>query len=221
MSNNSNITHKELLTFSNLTNLEWEYVQLELDSNDESEMQIDTVEPRYHKLNDLLDPKLFVREDEEGNFERYVYMKDAEERDEINQQDKEEGFKEMRRQAGIAMEYQEKLDKNEEADFLKDWEVIYGGDNYKVAADYINSKFSDICKGLNQINENANLRGQIVSLEEKLDMKDTGFRVVVFKKKAETNEEKDQIVIAYKGKKEDDKNGFPPELEWMVFQWFI
>jgi len=152
MSNNSNITHKELLTFSNLTNLEWEYVQLELDSNDESEMQIDTVERRYHKLNDLLDPKLFVREDEEGNFERYVYMKDAEERDEINQQDKEEGFKEMRRQAGIAMEYQEKLDKNEEADFLKDWEVIYGGDNYKVVADYINSKFSDICKGLNQIN---------------------------------------------------------------------
>lgn len=35
------------------------------------------------------------------------------------------------------MEYQEKLDKNEEADFLKDWEVIYGGDNYKMAADYM------------------------------------------------------------------------------------
>ena len=140
MSEKGKITHKELLTFSNLTNLEWEFVDLEStkEGSREGRGEEKVKSSTSTQLNDLLDPKLFVRYNSEKDLYSYPYLKGKYGKDiDFTDEEKVEGFKEMRRQAGIAMEYQEKLDKNEEADFLKDWEVIYGGDNYKMAADYM------------------------------------------------------------------------------------
>ncbi|MFW6377684.1 MAG: hypothetical protein ACOCZ5_03460 [bacterium] len=95
---------------------------------------------QYIKLNQLLDPELFFTKNTEGNFECFLYTKEAKDRDSVKQEDINEALKEMRKEAGIAMEYLEKVDKNEEAAFLKDWEVIYAADNYKVVADYLQNK---------------------------------------------------------------------------------
>ncbi|MTI59916.1 MAG: hypothetical protein FH762_08015, partial [Firmicutes bacterium] len=149
------LSHKELLTFTNLTNLEWEFTDLEPIEKKDKDGNTTYI---YHKLNDLLTPKIFVEEDKEGKFENYVYMKNVEERDKIGAKDEEQGQIELRRNAGIAMEYLEKIDTdNKEGDFLQDWEVIYGGDNYQVVADYINNKWSKLCRFLNSIDETLNL----------------------------------------------------------------
>jgi hypothetical protein len=119
MDKNKGITHKELLTFSNLTNLEWEFVKLTIDNDDPF-----VSEERYKKLNDLLAPENFVR------------IRKGENGEDIREQvygEGEQGLFEMRQKAGIAMEYLEKLEAgNNEGAFLRDWEVIYGGDKYKI-----------------------------------------------------------------------------------------
>lgn len=119
------VTHKELLTFSNLTNLEWEFV--ELYDNETGRKKDNTF------IRDLLDPENFVRIDEEenefGDNVNYVYG----ERDQNGNYIRETGLMELRQKAGIAMEYLEKLEAgNNEGAFLRDWEVIYGGDKYKI-----------------------------------------------------------------------------------------
>ncbi|NLM97103.1 MAG: hypothetical protein GX175_05780 [Halanaerobiaceae bacterium] len=76
-------------------------------------------------------------------------MENVKEKDEISTEDKEEGLKEMRKQAGIAMEYLEKLDAgNEEGAFLMDWEVIYGADKYKIMEEYLKERWEPIHKVL-------------------------------------------------------------------------
>ena len=140
------ITHREMLTFSNLANLEWQFAdlkpQLEEDENGNS-IKV------YHKLNDILSaPKSFVKTDEDGNVEEYCYGADKE--DKGTYLGDEYAKEEMRREAGIAMEYLEKKEAgNEEGSFLEDWEVIYGGDNYKVLDDFF--------KNLQQANSGQNL----------------------------------------------------------------
>ena len=124
----NNVSHKELLTFSNLTNLEWEFVNLEaikkgdndgtIGGEDKSNSELTT------QLNDLLAPENFVR------------IRKGENGEDIREQvygEGEQGLFEMRQKAGIAMEYLEKLEAgNNEGAFLRDWEVIYGGDKYKI-----------------------------------------------------------------------------------------
>ena len=106
---NSGITHKELLTFSNLTNLEWQFVNLEPEEKNGDDV--------YPKLNNLLsNPKKFVQTDRMGNIKAYRYG--ANEKGEFIS--KELGLAEMRKEAGMAMEYLEK----EEGDFLQQWEEI-------------------------------------------------------------------------------------------------
>ena len=121
------ITHRELLTFSNLANLEWQFVNL--NPKDKNGKKI------YPKLNNLLsDPELFAKTDDEGEIDEYTYGKL-----EDGTYDKERGLAEMRKEAGIAMEYLEK----EEGNFLQQWEVIYAADNYKLATDYIDDMIKD------------------------------------------------------------------------------
>ncbi|AZO95803.1 contractile injection system protein, VgrG/Pvc8 family [Halocella sp. SP3-1] len=117
----SNVTHKELLTFSNLSNLDWHFVDLK-DSSEEGE----------NILNKLLTPKEFVEgyKDPETKKEPiYAYGEG------------EEAIAEMRQRAGIAMEYLEKWEdkKNEEGSFLGEWEVVYAADNYKIVSEYLDS----------------------------------------------------------------------------------
>ena len=115
------ITHREMLTFSNLTNLDWHFVSLEsttLDTNGVSRS-------RSTKLKDLLNPESFVITNEKGEIEDHIHGRG------------EKGKAEMRRCAGIAMEYLEKLQEegNVEGSFLEDWEVVYAADNYKAVYD--------------------------------------------------------------------------------------
>ena len=139
MKENKSITHKELLTFSNLTNLDWHFANIEgteslKSGGEETEGGTSTY------INDLLTPKSFIKRDEEGNFEEYVYMKEVKIEEDISQYNMEHGLVEMWQAAGIAMEYLEKWQQwketdgaegTDEGEFLGDWEVIYGGDNYK------------------------------------------------------------------------------------------
>ena len=111
-----NINHKELLTFSNAVNLEWQFVDLKPELEENEEENLIKV---YDKLDDILsNPKSFVETDDEGNILAYQYGAD----DEGNFTNKEQGLAEMRREAGIAMEYLEKeAAGNFEAQFSKDW----------------------------------------------------------------------------------------------------
>ncbi|MGM0509449.1 MAG: LysM peptidoglycan-binding domain-containing protein, partial [Fusobacteriota bacterium] len=105
------ITHKELLTFSNLANLEWQFVDIP-EKGDK-----DTATTASTKLNDLLsNPKAFVETDREGNIEAYQYGAN----DDGEFINKEKGLAEMRSKAGIAMEYLEKWteENNEQGKFI-------------------------------------------------------------------------------------------------------
>src|SRR5690554_4130991 len=108
------VTHKELLTFSNLTNLEWEFVEL---YDKETGRKKDNT-----FLRDLLDPENFVRYDAEKDMYSYPYLEGRYGKDiNFTDEEREEGLQEMRKDAGIAMEYLEKLNTgNSEGDFLKD-----------------------------------------------------------------------------------------------------
>ena len=94
----SKITHRELLNFSNLTNLEWEFVDLTAEKKNGVK--------KYPKLNNLLKPEAFAIRNEEGRVENYAYM-DVKDKDNISAKEKEQGLIEMRKQAGVAMEYSE------------------------------------------------------------------------------------------------------------------
>ena len=122
MNGMNKISHKELLTFSNLTNIEWEFADLEPEEETASD---GSIYYEYKKLNDLLATENFVREetDPETGKKRTIQVYG----------EGEQGLFEMRQKAGIAMEYLEKLEAgNNEGAFLRDWEVIYGGDKYKI-----------------------------------------------------------------------------------------
>ena len=137
MSSKDDISHKELLTFSNLTNLNWEF------SNLEPSVEVDQDGNEYYEfpsLDDLLDPEVFARRDDEGEIEEYVYMDDVSNPEEVTEADRKQGLKNLRQKAGIAMEYSEKSDEGEPGEFLEDWEVIYGADKYKVMADYLDER---------------------------------------------------------------------------------
>ncbi|QTL98673.1 hypothetical protein GM661_12215 [Iocasia frigidifontis] len=137
MSNEGKIKHKELLTFSNLTNLDWHFVNLEKTITDTNGLS----RTRSTKLNDLLTPKEFAK--------KYTDPKTGEEKpkpiygvdDRGNYLGDEVALAEMRQRAGIAMEYLEKWEdkKNEEGSFLGEWEVIYAADNYKIVSEYLDS----------------------------------------------------------------------------------
>jgi len=130
----SEITKKELLTFSNLANLEWQFADIVRDLGKDKYGKKET-KPR--KLNNALKPNLFnkmVRDEENGRWiKEPIYGGDGH-----GNYDYDKGKKEMREEAGIGMEYSKLCfaEKGEETpgDFMKDWEVIYSPDNYKIVA---------------------------------------------------------------------------------------
>ncbi|OCL25322.1 hypothetical protein U472_13270 [Orenia metallireducens] len=130
--NKNEITHKELLTFSNLANLEWQFVNLSSKGDKDTGTVVST------KLKDVLsDPKSFVRKNAEGEIEKYEYMEGVKKEEDITPEHLEKGLFQMRQKAGIAMEYLEKSKECDEGKFIQDWEVIYGADNYKVVTEFL------------------------------------------------------------------------------------
>ena len=131
----SKIKHRELLIFSNLTNLDWHFVELYKPTTGRKKNNT--------FLKDLLKPESFIDKNRKGKFEKYVYMENVKKEKDISQKDIEEGKAELRKNAGIAMEYLEKWQEedNDEGSFIEDWEVIYAADNYKVVADYLDDLY--------------------------------------------------------------------------------
>lgn len=111
----SNIKDREVLAFSNATNLDWQFVDInEIKSGRRIEGGSNSI-----IFKDLLNPENFVREykDENGVVQRTEKIYDS--------------IEEMQNSAGVLMNYLEECDKNSnEGNFLKDWEVVYGADNY-------------------------------------------------------------------------------------------
>jgi hypothetical protein len=104
------ISHKELLTFSNVINLQWEYVDLEAIKNDEHQVGGQAEgESLSTQLNDLLsNPEVFAKKDQDGDIVKYSYIPDIKDETEVTKNDIEQGLAQMRKEAGIAMEYLEK-----------------------------------------------------------------------------------------------------------------
>jgi len=116
------VNDRELLTFTNLTHLKWEF----LDVFDKNYVPNEEV-AGSKSLNLVLNPERFVRGYRDPVKKQdpiYVYGNDIS----GNYLGKEEEIKELREAAGIAMEYLEK----DEGKFLEEWEVVYGADNYKL-----------------------------------------------------------------------------------------
>ncbi|MGM0502882.1 MAG: LysM peptidoglycan-binding domain-containing protein, partial [Bacillota bacterium] len=174
------ITHRELLTFSNLTNLEWQFVDIAgIKQSRKSGQKGENIQSTT--LNDLLsNPKAFVREYNDGEKEyRYGVDKNG------DFSNKNKGLAEMRQEAGIAMEYLEKEKQdNEEGSFLKEWEVVYGADNYKVVKDYIDNLFEvlspyfDLPEQSQEEKEDFYLsREEIAEAKQKKKFYEIGFKV--------------------------------------------
>ncbi len=201
------ITHKELLTFSNLTNLSWEFVNLKAIEENDTEAPVGGEETSADELStqldDLLAPKIFARRDEEGEVERYVYGTDSD----GNYLSEEEELVDLRKNAGIAMEYLEKMKQgNEEGEFLKDWEVIYGGDNYKVIADYLDRKWLSIIdnfQNLSQSNTVSLKQDEEINYRERYEKMNWGDKPLdekwiqameVFRERSQPEEEPEEVV---------------------------
>ena len=116
------VNDRELLTFTNLTNIRWEFLDV-FDKNNEDILK-NTVQASILLNKILKDPERFAIRDDNGDVKEYVYGNDIS----GNYLGKEEGEKELKEAAGIAMEYLEK----DEGKFLEEWEVVYGADNYKL-----------------------------------------------------------------------------------------
>ena len=123
MGNESEVTHKELLTFSNLTNLKWEFADL---SPEQKTDQDGNKYYEYDPLTDLLDPEMFVRYNADTDSYSYPYLEGKTGQNiNLTDEEREQGLAQLRQEAGIAIEYLEKSEAgNTEGDFLKDWEVI-------------------------------------------------------------------------------------------------
>lgn len=108
------ILDKEFLTFCNATNLDWHFADYESKKG---------VKPTLHEL---LSPEKFVRKYDDGRTED-VYK----------------NISEMQNSAGVLMNYLEECDAgSKEGDFLKEWEVVYGADAYKLIVDELFIKTS-------------------------------------------------------------------------------
>lgn len=99
-------TDKEFLTFCNASNLDFQFCLIKEKYDEKLKKN------RFPYLNELLDPKNFIKEykDENGKItDRVPVYKDIEE---------------MRSKAGILMNYREECGKNSgEGNFLSQWEV--------------------------------------------------------------------------------------------------
>lgn len=123
----STIRDKEFLTFCNATNLDWQFSNTvkktySIVDKDGKKKEIN----EYFKLHELLSPEKFERKYDDGRTED-VYK-------DISQ---------MQAKAGILMNYLEECGKGSgEGNFLKEWEVVYGADSYKLLVDELFIKTS-------------------------------------------------------------------------------
>ena len=126
MSKITKTTKRELLSFCQLANLDWQFVNLE-----EVKMKEEGL-----TLSKALNPNYFLRTKKDIYGEIIKIDKVKEWKNiEIYGRD-EEGLIALRKKIGMTMELLEKGKKgNEEGKYLDEWEVIEGYDNYKLSCE--------------------------------------------------------------------------------------
>ena len=134
------ILDKEYLAFSNATNLDWQFNSL-------AEV-LEGKSYRPPKFHELLSPDKFVKRNAKGEITGYVYGATG------KTYNQSQGLTQMQNSAGILMNYLEECEKNSgEGNFLKEWEVVYGADNYQIALDYLDSVISELKSSLGKMPE--------------------------------------------------------------------
>lgn len=136
--NSKEINDRELLILNNLASLDWQFVELdEAQNNDKLNENKIKNKKKSKLLKDLLSPVNFARVDENNpNIINYVYVGiEKNKDDELTFEEKEQGLEAMRKVAGLGMSYFENIDTL--APELYNYELIYSGDRYKIASEYL------------------------------------------------------------------------------------
>ena len=126
MSKITKTTKRELLSFCQLANLDWQFVNLE-----EVKMKEEGL-----TLSKALNPNYFLRT-KKDIYGEIIKIKDGEELKDVPIYGRdEEGLIALRKKIGMTMELLEKgKEGNSEGKYLDEWEVIEGYDNYKLSCE--------------------------------------------------------------------------------------
>ena len=112
------ITKRELLSFCQLANLDWQFVDMKMLEKKESTILSKALNPNYFRR---------TKKDIYGEIlleKKHIYGRD------------EEGRIALRKKIGMTMELLEKKEfGNSEGKYLDEWEVIEGYDNYKLSCE--------------------------------------------------------------------------------------
>jgi hypothetical protein len=141
------ITKKELLIFSNLTKLDWQFSNLKkIRKKDKNGNEIEV----YKNISALLSPQNFIREitDEKTGRKilKWIYIPNADNKsvEELTEKDISLGYENMRKFAPLAMECIENI--NIKCPELNNWEVLDGGDQYKIVTEFIDDLNDSLSK---------------------------------------------------------------------------
>ena len=121
----SKITKRELLSFCQLANLDWQFVDMKILEDKESKT-----------LSKALNPNYFLRT-KKDIYGEIIKIKDGEELKDVPIYGRDEkGKVALRKKIGMTMELLEKgKEGNSEGKYLDEWEVIEGYDNYKLSCE--------------------------------------------------------------------------------------
>ena len=125
----SKITKRELLSFCQLANLDWQFVEMKILEDKESKTLSKALNPNYF---------LRTKKDIYGEIIKIDKVKDWENIAIYGEDEK--GRIALRKKIGMTMELLEKGKKgNEEGKYLDEWKVIEGYDNYKLGKEMVES----------------------------------------------------------------------------------
>lgn len=140
-----NMTDRESLILSNLTNLDWQFVDLEGIKN-QRKIENSAQGNIQNTIKSLLSPQNFIREYKEQKLRKYIYIPNANNKsvEELTEKDISLGYENMRKFASLAMECIENI--NIKCPELNNWEVLDGGDQYKIVTEFIDDLNDSLSK---------------------------------------------------------------------------
>ena len=126
------ITDKELLAICNLSNLKMEFADVAKDKDREGKILSN------HTIYSLLEKEIeSIKNDVNNKEASRAFSRKRENRDGNGPAVEEaiyNSLDDLKYKSGIVYEYYEK--KNPEGNFLKEWELLYGGDGYKISTNF-------------------------------------------------------------------------------------
>lgn len=138
-STQKNITDKELLAICNLSNLKLEFAEITKKSQIIEKGILKEVVTN-HTIYSLLDKEIKSIKNDVGNISdtRAFYReREGEDKNKPVLEAVYNSIDELKYKSGIIYEYYEKYRLgNDEGKFLEEWELLYGGDGYKISTDF-------------------------------------------------------------------------------------